>query len=452
MELGSIILFILGAALLILMLVLLKRLPAGKNDSASQEDLSKLQEERLSLKKDLEFANNRIEKSLVEFEKQRLKEESLNHEILQLKLQLSERNSAYKNLEEKLNSQAEEMEKLQEKFTKEFKLIANSVLKENSQEFSKLHQKELNEILSPLQLKLKSFQESIHNKYIDETKERSSLKQEIKNLVELNNTLNDQAQNLTNALKGDNKKQGNWGEMVLERILESSGLIKGQEYETQQTDKNADNQTIKPDVIIRLPDEKHIIVDSKVSLLAYENYTSAEEENDKEAALKAHINSVKNHVKILSEKNYQSGIGFNSPDFVLLFIPIESSFSLAVQGDPNLYAYAWDNKVVIVSPTTLLATLRTIASVWKHEKQTKNAIEIADKAGKLYDKFKGFVDDMEKIERGINSAKTAYDDAFNKLKSGTGNLIRRAEHIKTLGAKTSKSLPNELIEESIDEE
>ena len=267
-------------------------------------------------------------------------------------------------------------------------------------------------------------------------------------MLELNNTLNNQAQNLTNALKGDNKQQGNWGEMVLERILESSGLIKGEEYETQFSDTNSDNKRIQPDVLIKLPDSKHIIVDSKVSLVAYERFTNSEEETERDLALKNHVLSVKNHVKHLSEKNYQTGIGVNSPDFVLLFIPIESSFSAAIQGDEGLYNYAWDKKVVIVSPTTLLATLRTIASVWKHERQTKNAIEIADKAGRLYDKFKSFIDDMQKIDRGINATRTAYDDAFNKLKTGTGNLIRRAENIKELGAKTNKSIPQDLIIDS----
>ena len=249
----------------------------------------------------------------------------------------------------------------------------------------------------------------------------------------------------------NNKKQGNWGEMVLERILESSGLIKGEEYETQYSDVNNTQQRIRPDVLIKLPDDKHIIVDSKVSLIAYERYVSSEDTTEKELELKNHVLSVKAHVKSLSEKNYQTGLGINSPDFVLLFIPIESSFSLAIQGDADLYNYAWDKKVVIVSPTTLLATLRTIASVWKHERQTKNALEIADKAGRLYDKFKSFVDDMQKIDRGISATRSAYDDAFNKLKSGTGNLIRRTEQIKELGAKTNKSLAKDLIIESHEE-
>lgn len=422
-----------------------------KKDNQEETDgdnNEELKVENINLKKDVEHLNSRIDKSIEEFEKQRNRENQLNNEKLELSSKLSEVKANYKNLEEKLNSQTNELEKLQERFTQEFKLVANSILKQNSEEFSKAHQKELQDILTPLKEKIKTFESSVEKKYLDETKERSALKQEIKQLLELNNTLNNQAQNLTNALKGDNKQQGNWGEMVLERILESSGLIKGEEYETQFSDTNSDNKRIQPDVLIKLPDSKHIIVDSKVSLVAYERFTNSEEETERDLALKNHVLSVKNHVKHLSEKNYQTGIGVNSPDFVLLFIPIESSFSAAIQGDEGLYNYAWDKKVVIVSPTTLLATLRTIASVWKHERQTKNAIEIADKAGRLYDKFKSFIDDMQKIDRGINATRTAYDDAFNKLKTGTGNLIRRAENIKELGAKTNKSIPQDLIIDS----
>lgn len=418
------------------------------NNSSGELDEKSLNEENISLKKDVEHLKERIENSLKEFDKQKQREMQLQEEKVQLSNQLTASHTQQENLREKLDNQAKEMEELQKKFSQEFKLIANSILKQNTEDFSKSHQKELSDILEPLKKKIESFETSVEKKYMDETKERSALKQEIKQLIDLNQSLNDQAKNLTTALKGDNKKQGNWGEMVLERILESSGLIKGQEYETQYSDTNVDHKRIQPDVIIKLPDEKHIIVDSKVSLVAYEKYSSSEDADEQAEALKNHVLSVKNHVKLLSEKNYQTGIGVNSPDFVLLFIPIESSFSLAIQGDPNLYAYAWDKKVVIVSPTTLLASLRTIASVWKHERQTKNAIEIADKAGRLYDKFKSFIDDMQKIDRGISSTRSAYDDAFNKLKSGTGNLIRRAEKIKELGAKTTKTIPSDLIEDN----
>jgi DNA recombination protein RmuC len=407
--------------------------------------------ENISLKKDVQYLQNQIDKSENKLSDQKNKEINQNIEINDLTIKLTELNIQNNNLEEKLKNRSNEITSIQEKFTQEFKLIANSILKQNSEDFSKVHQKGLSEILFPLKEKISSFESSVEKKYLDETKERSALKQEIKQLVELNNTLNIQAKNLTSALKGDNKTQGNWGEMVLERILESSGLIKGKEYETQFSDTNVENKRILPDIIIKLPDDKHIIIDSKVSLVAYEKYSNSEIEQNRLVNLKNHVLSIKSHVKKLSEKNYQTGIEVNSPDFVLLFIPIESSFSAAVQGDQNLYSYAWDKKVVIVSPTTLLATLRTIASVWKHERQTKNAIEIADKAGRLYDKFKSFIDDMQKIDRGISASRTAYNDAFNKLKLGTGNLIKRAEDIKELGANTSKSISHKLITESDNE-
>ena len=420
------------------------------NQEIDHDQLSSIQAEKLSLEKDVEHLNSRIEKSIEEFNKQREREKELLEEKVSLSSKLSESNTNLKNLSEKLKTQQDELEKLQERFTKEFQLVANAILKQNSQEISKTHQKELDEILSPLKEKIKIFEESVEKKYVDETKERTALKQEIKQLIELNKTLNDQAENLTTALKGENKTQGNWGEMVLERILESSGLVKGEEYEKQFSDLTDENKRIQPDFVIKLPDDKHIIIDSKVSLVAYERFVSEKEDNLKEGHMKALITSIKNHVKQLSEKNYQNGIGVNSPDFVLLFMPIESSFTLAAQYDSTLFTYAWDKKVVIVSSTTLLATLRTIASVWKNEKHTRNAQEIALKAGMLYDKFRNFVEDMQRIEKGLNTAQGAYNDAFNKLSSGKGNLMNRVESLKALGVKSKKDLPKELTESNYD--
>ena len=412
----------------------------------SEVNSAELLNENIGFKKEVELLKERINNSIEKFKEQEQKETSLQSQNTELERKLAAKESEYKNLSERLKEQKDELEKLQEKFTKDFSLIANKILKSNSEEFSKSHKKELDTVLEPLKEKLVEFEKKVEDRYKENRDERMSLKHELENLTKLNNELNLQAKNLTNALKGESKKQGNWGEMILERILESSGLIKGQEYETQFSDTNIDQKRIQPDVVIKLPDDKHIIVDAKVSLVAYERFVSSENEDEKVSFLKDHILSVKNHVSQLSAKNYQTGIGVNSPDFVLLFIPIESSFSLAIQGDPELYNFAWDKKVVIVSPTTLLATLRTIASVWKHEKQTKNAIEIADRAGKLFDKFTNFVGDLQKIEKGISQAQGAYDDAFNKLKGGKGNLIRQTEQIKELGAKTTKELPKELID------
>lgn len=369
-------------------------------------------------------------------------------EKLELNKELSQAETNLGNLTEKLTQQGAELEKIQERFQKEFQLIADKIIRDNASELSNSHQKELTQLLQPLKDKIKHFEENIEKKYIDETKERSDLKSELSRLLELNNTLNLQAQNLTTALKGENKTQGNWGEMILERILESSGLQKGEEYLTQVSDTNTNNRRIQPDVIVNLPENKHLIIDSKVSLVAYENFISSTKEDVKDASMKLHLQSIRSHIKSLNEKNYQTASSLQSPDFVLLFMPIEAAFSVALQHDSELFNYAWERKVVMVSPTTLLASLRTISSVWKNERQTKNAQDIAEKAGNLYDKFVGFVKDMENIERSLNSAQNHYNDAFNKLSSGRGNLVRRAEQLKELGAKTNKSIPDNLIDEN----
>jgi DNA recombination protein RmuC len=329
--------------------------------------------------------------------------------------------------------------------------VANKILKQNTEEFVDTNRKKLDEILQPLKENIHRFEEKVEKKFIDETKQRSQLVEQLQALKSLNENLSKEASNLTEALKGSNKMQGNWGELILERILEDSGLIKDEEYFTQYTDKNQDDKQIKPDIVVKLPEDKHIIIDAKVSLVAYEKYISAESEEARNKYLKQHIESVKQHIKGLSEKDYFSAKNLNSPEFVLLFIPIESSFSLAIRADQELFKYAWDRKIIIVSPTTLLATLRTIASVWKHEKQTRNAIQIAEEAGKLYDKFVGFVEDLEKIEKNIDSAKKSYNDAYTKLK-GRGGLVSRTEKLKIMGAKANKSLPPNLLDQHLDEE
>jgi DNA recombination protein RmuC len=274
-------------------------------------------------------------------------------------------------------------------------------------------------------------------------RDKISLREEVRKLTELNTRISQEANNLTQALKGDVKKQGNWGEVILERVLERSGLTRGQEFEREVVVESADYNVQRPDVIIHLPDNKHIVIDSKVSLVAYERFISSETEEDRILHLKGHVNSLRNHVKLLSEKNYQNAQNINTPDFVLMFLPIEASFSVAVQGDSEIFSYAWERKIVIVSPTTLLATLRTISSIWKQENQTKNAQEIARLSGALYDKFIGFTEDMVKIKTNIDRTSSAYEDAVKKMKDGNGNMIRTAEKIKELGAKTgnNKSLP-----------
>lgn len=350
------------------------------------------------------------------------------------------------NLHQRLLEQKEELEQLNQKFTKEFENLANRILDEKSQKFTEQNRSNLDVILNPLKEKIKEFEQRVEQTYKIESAERITLKTEIKNLIDLNKQLSEDANNLAVALKGDNKQQGNWGELVLEKILERSGLKEGTEYKTQVTTANNDGRTIKPDVVIFLPDEKHIIVDSKVSLVAYEACVNAADEESRTRFLKQHIESVRCHIKLLSDKNYQTANGYHSPDFVLLFVPIESSFSLALQADNELFNFAWDRKIVIVSPSTLLATLRTIASIWKQERQTRNALEIAEEGGKLYDKFVAFYEDLKDVGKKMDGAKESYVDAMKKLYDGSGNLVRRAEKMRELGAKSNKQLPQNLID------
>ena len=353
----------------------------------------------------------------------------------------------FANLREKLETQKQEMEDLQKKFTTEFENIAHKILKQNSLEFTQVNQKNISEILNPLREKIQLFEKKVEDTYEKGLKDQTDLKAELKKLHDLNMRISDEANNLTKALKGDVKKQGNWGEVILERILERSGLTEGREYEKQFSTTGENGQRLQPDVVINLPEQKHIIVDSKVSLVAYERFVNAIDENDRNRFVKEHLLSVKNHVKILSEKHYQNASGINSPDFVLLFVPIESSFSVAIEADHDLFSYAWDNKVVIVSPSTLLATLRTIASIWQQENQTRNALEIARQGGALYDKFVAFIADLEKIGNNLEQTRKNYDLAMNKLHDGRGNLVRSAEKLRDLGAKASKELPQKYLEE-----
>lgn len=358
-------------------------------------------------------------------------------------MELATLTAVNENLAEKLENQKSEIENLQKRLTTEFENIATKILKERSDEFSITNNKNISDILNPLKEKIQLFEKKVDETYDKELRDKISLREEVRKLTELNTRISQEANNLTNALKGDVKKQGNWGEVILERVLERSGLTRGQEYDREVVVEGSDNSVQRPDVIIHLPDQKHIIIDSKVSLIAYERFVSSESEEQRIVYLKEHINSLRSHVKILSEKNYQNALNINTPDFVLMFLPIEASFSVAVQGDSEIFSYAWERKIVIVSPTTLLATLRTISSIWKQENQTKNAQEIARLSGALYDKFIGFTEDMVKIKANIDRTSNSYDDAMKKMKDGSGNIIRTAEKIKELGAKTgnNKSLP-----------
>lgn len=383
-------------------------------------------------------------------EKEQLKNElQKEREMLAVaNARLARAEEAFKGMNEKLSNEKQEKEALQKNLLSQFENIASKILEDKSVRFTEQNKINLDIILTPLKEKIKTFEEKVDKAYKEESAERITLKAEIKNLVELNKQVSEEANNLAKALKGDNKMQGNWGEVILEKILERSGLAKDSEYITQFQTSNESGKTIKPDVVVLLPDNKHIVIDSKVSLTAYESFVNADDESLREKFSKEHIGSVKNHIKLLSEKNYQASSEFNTPDFVLMFIPIESSFSMAIQSDAELFNFAWERKIVMVSPSTLLATLRTISSLWKQEKQTKNALEIAKQGGALYDKFVGFVEDLEKIGKSIDTTQIAYSSAMNKLQNGSGNLIKRVQDIEKLGAKTTKSLSDKYLEKN----
>lgn len=367
-------------------------------------------------------------------------------QTLQLTNDLATAQTRYEDALKRMNEQKQELEQMQQKLKTEFENLANKILDEKSRKFTDQNKVNLDIILNPLKEKIKDFEEKVDKTYKAESDERISLKTQIANLVELNKQLSSEANNLATALKGDNKKQGNWGELVLEKILESSGLIKGQEYKTQVSAINDNGDSIKPDVIVFLPDNKHLIIDSKVSLVAYNEYVSSDDEEARTQYASQHVQSVRNHIRQLSDKNYQTANGYSSPDFVILFMPVESAFSFAMQVDKDLYNFAWERKIVLVSPTTLLATLRTVASIWKHERQVKNAMQIAEEGGKMYDKLVLFVTDLISIGKKMDGAKEDYVEAMKKLTDGTGNLVGRAQKMKELGAKASKSLPGQLIE------
>lgn len=387
-------------------------------------------------------------------EKQRLEDE-----LTDLRTGFMDERSRAVKAEEMLSAQMNRQQQqdkyiaeLQHKFKLEFENIANQILEEKTSKFTLQNKVSMDLILSPLKENIKAFEAKVDKVYKAESDERNILKGVISQLMDQSKQIQEDANNLTKALKGDNKKQGNWGEVILERVLERSGLVKDQEYRIQSSFSTSTGNRIQPDVIIDLPDQKHIVVDAKVSLIAYEKSVNAETEEEREIYIKQHLLSLKGHIQDLSGKNYQALYQINSPDFVLLFIPIESSFGIAVQKDAEIFNYAWERKVVIVSPSTLLATLRTISSIWKQERQNRNVLEIARLSGSMYDKFVGFITDMESIGRNIRQSQDAYDKAFSKLSSGTGNLATTADKIKKLGAKTTKQIDHKFLDPALTEE
>ena len=361
---------------------------------------------------------------------------SLNTQLVQERSQSAEKLALLQNARDELSSQ--------------FKNLANDILEEKSKRFSEQNQQSLGQLLEPLKSRLQEFQGKVEQVYVQEGKDRSALAEQVRQLMELNRTVSQEANNLTRALKGSNKTQGNWGELILERVLETAGLRKGEEFDVQESHTTSDGKRLQPDVVLHLPEDRHLVIDAKATLVAYEDYANAEDDKHRDAALKRHLDAVRTHIKGLSDKSYQDLYGLKSLDFVLMFIPIEPAFMLAVTHDRELFMDAWNKNVLLVSPSTLLFVVRTVASLWRQEAQNRNAQDIAKRGAELYDKLAGFVEDMESLGNRLAQAQKDYDGAINKLSSGRGNLIRQAEMLKKLGVKPSKSLPTPMIEQAND--
>lgn len=417
---------------------------------------AKFQSEKVSLEERLNANGNQLQLQKEQFENEKknferllqahtIEKETIRTEKDSLAIQLSKKEVDFENLWERHKEQKAEVTELQEKFTKEFENLANKILEEKSAKFTEQNSVNMKNILLPLQDKIQGFEKKVEQTHKESIDYHAALRQQIVGLSEMNAQMSKETLNLTKALKGDSKMQGNWGELVLERVLEKSGLEKGREYEVQQSFTNNDGMRVFPDVVINLPDGKKMIVDSKVSLVAYEKWINEESEILKIDYLKEHVNSIRRHVEQLGNKNYHDLYQIESPDFVLLFIPIEPAFAIALNEDSALYNKAFDRNIVIVTPSTLLATLRTIDSMWANQKQQENAFEIARQAGALYDKFEGFVTDLVRIGNKIKDTKNEYDSAMNKLVDGKGNLISSVEKLKKMGAKAKKSLPENII-------
>jgi len=372
--------------------------------------------------------------------------------VLDLSSKLSSLQSDYANIQQKLAEQKAEVDELQQKFVKEFENLANKIFEEKTTKFSEQSKANLSEILNPLREKITEFQSKVEETNKESIDRFAALRQQLLTLKDMNQQMSTDAQNLVKALKGDTKAQGDWGEIQLERILERSGLRKGEEYNVQESYAAEDGSRKRPDVIVNLPEEKKIIIDSKVSLVSYERLVSTDDDDQRNIHIKTFIDSVKKHIKELSEKNYQTIFDHGTLDFVLMFIPIEPAFSLAIQYGENLYAQAWDKRIMIVSPMNLFIALRTIANIWKQEYQNRNVLEIAKQSGALYDKFVSFTEDLISVGNRLDQAKGSYVDAMKKLTDGSGNLVRRAEKIKELGAKTSKQLPQSIINRADEED
>lgn len=434
--------------------------------SKSKYEIKKLTDDKL--KKDEEYTNLRIA-----IESKNAENESLSKNITDRDCRLATQQSRMESIQSQLIAAKEENAKLQsslrhyqdeqeyreKQMLSQFKNLANDILRQNSTEFKTANEERLNQILAPLKVNIEEFRKTVNDVYNNEARERFSLQERIKELVDLNQNISKEAKELSEALRGNSKVQGDWGEFVLESILAKSGLIEGDEYEIQATTdengnviRNEEGRSLRPDVVVKYPDGRYVIIDSKVSLTAYVDYVNADDEDNKKLYATRHVRSVRMHIDELSRKNYQHYIGEEKLDFVMMFIPNEPAYIAAMRLDPSLWQEAYDKNVLIVSPTHLVSGLRLISQLWSRDRYTKNAIKIAEEAGKMYDKFADFTTDMEKIEKALNSTQKAYGDAMNKLAVGKGNLVSRAQKMHALGIRASKQLSSTVLANQDDDE
>lgn len=387
----------------------------------------------------LQTAQGREQEQLVTIDGQR-------QQVAQLQTQLKQEQVARQKDQENLEDKLQLLQSNKSQLSQEFENLSNKIFEEKNKQFKQSSQEGLNSLLTPFKDQLEGLRKKVDDVYVSESKDRAALKAQIGELHNLNKQITEEAASLARALRGEKKTQGNWGELVLETVLEKSGLRQGEEYIREQSFTDEEGTRYRPDVIINLPEQKHIVVDAKVSLNAYSDYVNAENEADRIKFLKQHVDAVRMHIKTLSEKSYAKLPGVNSPDFVFLFMPIEPAFMLAFEHDENLFNEAFEKRIVVVTPTTLLASLRTVSSLWSIERQNKNSKKLAEQAAKLHDKLVGFVEDMEKVGNQLNTVQGTYDKAWGKLKEGRGNLISQAHKFKDLGVRVKKDLPKQVME------
>ncbi len=406
-------------------------------------EIQSLISENASLLNSLQNAKEQLQKMITEYADLKNQNQLYIQDAADKNQKLSELQSQSRYLSERLETQKKDFEELRKQSQLEFADIANKILEEKSQKFTASNKESIDSLLKPLGENLNSFKKQVEETYDKESKQRFSLEEKVKELVELNQKISQEAKDLTSALKGQSKKQGNWGEIILESILEKSGLEKNREYKVQVSIQNEEGRRLQPDVIVYLPESRTIIIDSKVSLVAYDRYSASDSREDQAIALREHIHSIYNHIDELGDKKYDTVAG--TLDFTMMFFPIEPAYLIAIQEDPELWAYAYAKRILLISPTNLIAALKLIADLWKREQQSKNALEIAKQGEKLYDKMIGFLETMEDVGKHINRSQDSYLKAIGQLKDGRGSLVKQAQKMKKLGLNSQKEIPNTLM-------